>query len=393
MFKKMPVILIMTTVVAVLLNPIIPNDLKRVIYAISLTLKSVVLFLLPLIIFGLLFKTFVKLSDQAGRIILLIFGCLCTSNFLNIFVTRYIGGLLYHMDFDFGQPIEGAHSLEPYFLLAIPNLIKNDFALFGGIASGIVFARINRTFALNISEKIDIAVKKLFSVVSFLIPLFIIGFVIKCISEGTLTSIVKNYSQILLIYLSYGTLYILLLYFLLNRCSLKAMLSSLSNMTPALLTALSTMSSAMSMPVTILSVEKNVKNKELGSGVISTTANIHTLGDCLCIPLIAYALLKSNGFPEPSAYSYFVFTIFFVITKFSAVAIPAGEIIIMTPILEKYLEFTPEMSTLIIAIYVIFDPFVTGFNVLGNGALAQLIDRLNCRRRSNMNEKVLDHNK
>jgi Na+/H+-dicarboxylate symporter len=365
-----------TTIGAILLNPILPCDLKRLIYAISLTLKSVVLSLLPFIIFGLLFKTFVKLSDQAGSIIFLIFGCLCTSNFFNTFVSHYLGEFLYHVDFDLGTTAEGEHSLEPSFLFVIPNLIKNDFALFGGIISAIAFARINRILALKISEKIENAVKKLFNIMSFLIPLFIIGFIVKCASDGMLTSIIKNYSQILLIFVCYATLYTLLLYFLLNRCSPKDTLLSLGNMMPAFLTAVSSMSSALSMPITILSVEKNVKNKELGGSVISATVNIHLLGDCLSIPLIAYTLLKSNGFPEPSTYAYFIFTIFFVIAKFSVAAIPAGGIIVMAPILEKHLGFTPEMSTIMIAIYVIFDPFVTGFNVLGNGALAQLIDRL-----------------
>lgn len=130
------------------------------------------------------------------------------------------------------------------------------------------------------------------------------------------------------------------------------------------------------MPVTIMCAEKNAKNKELAGSVISATVNIHLLGDCLAIPLLAYSLLKHYGLPEPTLGAYFVFTIFFVIAKFSVAAVPAGGIIIMTPILEKYLNFSPDMSSLIIAVYVMFDPIITGFNVLGNGALAKLIDSL-----------------
>jgi Na+/H+-dicarboxylate symporter len=85
---------------------------------------------------------------------------------------------------------------------------------------------------------------------------------------------------------------------------------------------------------------------------------------------------------EPSLWSYFVFTIFFVIAKFSVAAVPAGGIIVMVPILEKYLNFNTEMSSLIVAIYIIFDPIVTGFNVLGNGALAKLIDNISWKKSS-----------
>jgi Na+/H+-dicarboxylate symporter len=149
-------------------------------------------------------------------------------------------------------------------------------------------------------------------------------------------------------------------------------------MAPAWLTAVSTMSSALSMPVTMLSTEKNVKNKELSGSVISATVNIHLFGDCLAIPIFAYALLKNYGMEEPSLYTYSVFTIFFVIAKFSVAAVPGGGIIVMAPILEKYLGFTSEMLPLIITVYIIFDPIITGFNVLGNGAFAQLIDNITC---------------
>ncbi|MDE6431840.1 MAG: cation:dicarboxylase symporter family transporter, partial [Opitutales bacterium] len=187
---------------------------------------------------------------------------------------------------------------------------------------------------------------------------------------------IKSYSLIFAIYVCYAACYCLMFYLLVNKGILRKTIDCLKNMLPAAITALSTMSSAITMPVTILCTEKNVKHKDLASSVISTTTNIHLLGDCLAIPMLAYALLKYYSIPEPTCVEYLVFTIFFVIAKFSVAAVPAGGIIIMTPILEKYLHFTPEMSSLIIAIYMIFDPIVTSFNVLGNGALAKLIDQL-----------------
>jgi len=145
---------------------------------------------------------------------------------------------------------------------------------------------------------------------------------------------------------------------------------------PAFITGVSTISSALTMPVTIVCAEKSVHNKELADSVIPATVNIHLLGDCIAIPLLAFALLKHYEIPAPTLSEYFIFTCFFVLAKFSVAAVPAGGVIIMAPILEKYLSFTPEMSTLLITIYVIFDPIVTGFNVMGNGALAKIIDNL-----------------
>ena len=377
MYKKLPFILMVIIIASILLNPIIPITAKQIIYACSITTKSLVLFLLPFIIFGLLFKTFAKLAGNALSIICLIFGCLCLSNFVNTFLTHYLGALFYVFDFSIGEPIASENPLTPYFLFELPVLIKNEYALFGGMIIGILCAFfMKKDAALRLTEKIDAIVRKLFSFISVLIPFFIIGFVIKCASEGSLTKLMKSYSVIFIIFFAYASIYSFLFYLLVSEGKLKKCVTYLKNMMPAFLTAISTISSALTMPVTIICAEKNAKNKELASSIIPATVNIHLLGDCLCIPLLAYALLKHFGMPEPSLSSYFIFTIFFVIAKFSVAAVPAGGILVMTPILEKYLGFTPDMSSLIIAVYVIFDPVITGFNVLGNGALAKLIDTL-----------------
>ena len=377
MYKKLPFILLVIIIISILLNPIIPEIVKQIIYACSLTIKSIVLFLLPFIIFCLLFKTFAKLAGNALSVVCLIFGCLCMSNFINTFMTYYVGSLFYLFDFHVGDPITTSEQLKPYFVFEIPNLIKNEFALFGGMAFGLgsVFFMTRNVADITI-KKVDTIVQRLFSFISVLIPLFIVGFVIKCASEGTLTKLIESYSVVFFIFFIYASVYAFLFFFLVSGLKLRNCVTSIKNMLPAFLTALGTISSALTMPVTIMCAEKNAKNKELAGSIISATVNVHLLGDCLGIPLLAYALLKHFDMPEPTLTSYFIFTVFFVIAKFSVAAVPAGGIIVMTPILEKYLGFTPDMSSLIIAIYVIFDPIITGFNVLGNGALAKLIDTL-----------------
>ncbi len=38
------------------------------------------------------------------------------------------------------------------------------------------------------------------------------------------------------------------------------------------------------------------------------------------------------------------------------------------------------MLSLITALYILFDPFITSANVLGNGAFARIIDKLDLRK-------------
>ena len=81
-------------------------------------------------------------------------------------------------------------------------------------------------------------------------------------------------------------------------------------MIPAGISGFSTMSSAASMPLTVIGAENNAKNKELVACVIPATVNIHLVGDCFAIPVFAYAILKTFGMPEPSLVNYLIFTFY-----------------------------------------------------------------------------------
>jgi Na+/H+-dicarboxylate symporter len=86
--------------------------------------------------------------------------------------------------------------------------------------------------------------------------------------------------------------------------------------------------------------------------------------------------LMLSGAPLPTFENYLLFTFYFCIAKFSAAGIPGGTVIVMLPILQKYLGLSPEMASLITTIYIIQDPVFTSANVMGNGAFALLVRKL-----------------
>jgi Na+/H+-dicarboxylate symporter len=86
--------------------------------------------------------------------------------------------------------------------------------------------------------------------------------------------------------------------------------------------------------------------------------------------------MKSFHVAEPSLFTYLSFALYFVIAKFSVAAIPGGGIIVMLPILENIFGFTPEMSSLITALYILFDPIITSANIAGNGAFAMVLNKI-----------------
>jgi len=147
-------------------------------------------------------------------------------------------------------------------------------------------------------------------------------------------------------------------------------------MFPAAAAGFGSMSSAASMPLTILGAEKNTGNPTLTRLVIPATVNIHLIGDCFAIPIFAFAVLKNFGIAEPAFFAYVLFACYFVLAKFSVAAIPGGGIIVMLPILESHLGFNGEMASLITALYILFDPVITCANVLGNGGFALALSKI-----------------
>lgn len=376
MFRKMPFILMAIIATVIFLDPFISLQLKQGLYAISLSIKAAIVLLLPLIIFGLLFKAAVTLSNGATRIIGMILVLACCSNFISTFLSHYVGIWIYNFDLSMILPKETS-GLDPLWTLILPKLIANDKAMFAGIILGIVASKICPVPAHKIAIKIDQWIGWLLKGFVYLIPFFVIGFVVKLQFDGVVGTIIKDYSAIFALIAFAQFSYIMLAYFLLNNCQIKAFVNSVKNMLPAAISGFSTMSSAASMPLTIIGAENNAKNKDLARSVIPATVNIHLIGDCFAIPILAYAVLKSFGMAEPSLLNYLTFSLYFVIAKFSVAAIPGGGILVMLPILEAYLGFNAEMMSLITALYVLFDPVITCANVLGNGAFAKMMDRCN----------------
>lgn len=377
MLKRMPILLIAIILAIVLFGNAIPTPFKAFTYSLSLTIKSFIIFTLPIIIFGLLFKAAVNLAGSATKIIFIILGALCVSNFTATFMSHFVGEWLFAFDVDLTLPQNpNLTELSPYWTLQLPKLLPNSLALFSGIILGILFALANKKMATKLANGLGFIVSGIIKCIAVMIPLFIAGFVLKLQHDGVIVHIIKNYTVIFVIIAASQYAYIMLAYFILNSGRFSQTLHSIKNMIPAAISGFSTMSSAASMPLTIMGVEHNVKQKELAKIVVPTTVNIHLIGDCIAIPIFAYAILKNFNMPEPSLAAYLAFTLYFVLAKFSVAAIPGGGIIVMLPILESYLGFNSEMMSLITALYILFDPVITSANIFGNGAFAQFIDKV-----------------
>lgn len=378
---KIPIIFLAILLLPLFFGSHIPLWVKSDFYALSLSIKAVLEFVLPFIIFSFIFYCLSNLQKGALFFVFLLITCVFISNFTALMVgytSGYIGLSLLH--FTAPADITSAPQLIPAWQFHLTKLISNDIALLWGFSIGIFFSiwpnAKAKAVAGYINRLANLFLKKVFIP---LLPLFILGFVFKLEHEHLLKTSLSLYGPILILIIATQWLYISFWYLVAGQFSLKKFWFYLKNVLPASLTGFSTISSAAAMPVLLLSTEKNLKDPEQARMLIPAIINIHTLGSAIGIPVLSLATLLTFGLPMPSPGVFLIFALYTALAKYAVAAVPGGVIIVVAPILEAHLGFSSDMVGLITAVYLICDPFGTTANVTANGVFPILFTKLHKR--------------
>ncbi|MFI4937740.1 MAG: cation:dicarboxylate symporter family transporter, partial [Candidatus Berkiellales bacterium] len=117
-------------------------------------------------------------------------------------------------------------------------------------------------------------------------------------------------------------------------------------------------------------------NPNLAKAIIPATTNIQQVGDCVANAFLCFLIFRHFYSYNPDLGTWVTFSIFFVLARFATAAVLGGAIFIMLPIYETYLNFTGEMIAIILALNVVLDPLITSTNVIANGALSRVFERV-----------------
>lgn len=367
-----------TLVFIILFGSLLPKTIQEFLYTLSLILKSILLSVLPLLIITSLMLSFSTIRGK--KVVTLILSLL-----LVVFISNYISALLAYSIASLDMiniNIASAtniheQDLNPLWDITIPELIPTNYALFIGFIAGLLLP----LFSNSVCNRLIVASKNfnfIFLEKFFIpiLPLFVAGFILKLQSEGILIQCIKYCFPLMLLIVCTYIIYITFLFLIISKFDLSVCKKYIGNSLPAAFVGFSTMSSLAAMPLTIAGAEKNTNNSPISRMVIITTVNIHMIGLAINVPLMALSLLLSFGFPFPSFITYSTLAFYFVLTQFAGAGAPGCSILLMIPLLEKYLGFTGEMSAFITAIYILFDASETSANILGNSALSIAVNKV-----------------
>lgn len=377
LLRSLPVQLGLVIILVVFMGQWVPVWFAKGCYTFSIFFKELLSFILPFMVFFFVVAGILSFKRNAPLVLAILLGTIFCSNAL-VALLSY-GALVLFSPVVSCEilAIVPAMVIEPFFTVSFPFSINAVHALIAAIILGLVFSfksvELFESIVFKVKRWIEILLT--YGFIPFL-PIYILGFLLKIRFEGTLGCLAQQYGTAFLLIISLQLLYLLWFYLLANGFLLAPTMRAIKNALPSYITAFSTMSSTVAIPVSIKAAEQNTGNKELAQVAIPIMANIHLLGDSFVTPILALVTMLIFQGGLPGFVEYIVFVFYFCISMFAVSGIPGGGLLVMIPILKSVLGFSSEMVSVIMTLYFLLDAFGTGANVMGDGALVIIVNKL-----------------
>lgn len=357
---------------------IFPDAVARIFVTFNAIFSELLGFIIPLIIIGFVAPAIADIGSRAGKMlfatVLIAYGMTLFAGFSSYFVSDSLFPSL--ISSHVSSAIAEDASLTPYFNIKIPAIMNVMTALVLAFTLGLGCARLSTSALRNvINDFRDIINLVISKVIIPLLPIYIFGIFLNMTISGQVGSIILTFAKIIAVIFAIHIGILILQFGIASLFSKKNPFKSLATMMPAYFTALGTQSSAATIPVTLRQTIKNGVDEDVAGFVIPLCATIHMSGSTLKIVACALALMLTNGL----AYDFSMFAYFICmlgITIVAAPGVPGGAIMASLGLLSSILGFTEADNALMIALYIAMDSFGTACNVTGDGAIAQIVNRI-----------------
>lgn len=379
-FLSIPAQLIAVIAAVLLFGGMAPRSFIQVSYTFSFIFKELLSALLPFMVFFFVVTGILSFRKNAPLVLGIMLSCIFLSNALVAlvsYVTMQLFGSNVLCDTALTSLIAQSTPIESLVQFSIPLPFNGIHALIAALAVGVACSFVTipvlERFFLFGKKWIEYCVSYLFIP---LLPFYILGFLLKIRAEGMFACLLEQYGTAFMLILGLQVFYLTGLYFVASGFSIRRAWQAIQIAFPSYITAFSTMSSAAAIPISIESAEQNTGNRELASVAMPIMANVHLLGDSIVTPILAMVTMLVFQGILPGFVQYLGFVFYFCMTMFAVSGIPGGGILVMIPILKSQLGFTGEMVNVIMTIYFLLDSFGTGANVMGDGALVIIVNKM-----------------
>lgn len=381
--KKLKLSLFVKVLIAIalgsLLGLVAPDVLVRIFKTFNVMFAQILKFIVPLLVLGLVTPAIYGLGKGAGKMLLVVVGVayastVCAGLFAYGSASAFLPHILNVGDLG-ADAASAARTFEPYLDLQIKPLCDILTALCLSFMVGVCCIYIKgdtlRKWFDEFGEVVKMTIEK---AIIPLMPLYIFTMMCEMSAAGKLAVVVGDGAKVIATGVVLSILYLVLQYAVAGIIAGKNPFRCLWNMFPAYLTGFSICSSSAVIPVTQKCTLKNGVSEEVANFVVPLCSNVHMCGSVIKLATTAVAVSFMMGAPIP----FPVFLKFVLMLAVATVASPgvmSGVLMASVGFLESILGFTPEMTALLMAIYLALDGYGPACNVTGDGAIALGVDR------------------
>ncbi len=362
----------------ILLGLFAPDVLIRALLTFKELFGQLLFFTIPLLILFYITAGIAGLPKASGHLLGRTIGTAYASTILAGIMAFLIAAVVIPLLATAGgtPPAEEGSALEPFLRMDIPPVLSIMSALATAFIFGLGIAATNATTLKSVFEEgRDVIEKLLITVIIPLLPFYIAGVFAELAAAGTVFETLKTFGIVLLLSVALHWVWIGVLYTLAGMKSGRSPLSLIKNMLPAYVTALGTMSSAATIPVTLRCARNNNVREDIASFTIPLCATVHLAGSTITIVSCAVAVMVlSDGLAMPSLLTMLPFIFMLGLVMLAAPGVPGGAVMAAVGLLGSMLGFDETAIALMIALYMAQDSFGTACNVTGDGGIAVLVD-------------------
>nr|WP_283777767.1 dicarboxylate/amino acid:cation symporter [Sansalvadorimonas sp. 2012CJ34-2] len=339
-------------------------------------------FAVPLMILFYVMSGIGSLQKGSGRVLGVTIGLsylsTITAGLLAFFAASYILPevvVVNSSDIDAGQHIQ------PYFTIGLPPLLAVSSALVTAFVFGVGISVTRSKELLKITDH-GRGVVELLLLKAIIpgLPIYICGVFAEMAAAGTVFNTISTFIWVLALALFLHWVWLFVLYTGAGLGTGKNPLIMLRTMLPAYITAVGTLSSAAAIPVTVDCARKLKINNHVVDFAIPLCATIHLSGSVITITICTMAIMLMSLGGLPSMAMYIPFLMALGVALVAAPGIPGGAVMASVGLMTSMLGFNDSAIALMIALYLAQDSFGTACNVVGDGAIATVVDHISSDR-------------
>lgn len=347
----------------------------NVIVTLKYILGQLIIFCVPLIIIGFIAPSITQLGNNASRMLgIAVFIAYFSSIGAALFSTA--SGYLLIPHLSIRSSADSLRSLpDVIFQLSIPQIMPVMSALVLAVMLGLASAWTKAQLMTSLLKEFQNIVLSLVSRILIpILPLFIGLTFCSLAYEGTITRQLPVFLKVIVIVLLGHFIWLFLLYTAAGIYARENPLKVIRHYGPAYLTAIGTMSSAATLAVALQCAGKaKPLRKDMVQFGIPLFANIHLCGSVLTEVFFCMTISKILYGAVPAPGTMALFCILLGVFAIGAPGVPGGTVMASLGLLTGILKFGDYATALMLTIFALQDSFGTACNITGDGALTLIL--------------------